>query len=91
MLIDFPPFLPIFDYILNILVISVEELTINSIKEKVKDSVPEAISVVMDKDSNRGNPIYRAKVYNQSNEIIHYIVFEYKKSDFFYNGQKIYL
>lgn len=75
------------------LVISVYELTTYIIKKRVKEEIPEAEYVKIEKIISSGNkttlPIYKAKAYNKQGNKIRDIEFEYEKSEYFYDGEKI--
>ena len=75
------------------LLISVYELTTYIIKKRVKEEIPETEYVIIEKKINEKDktilPEYKAKAYNKNGEKIRDIDFEYEKSEFFYNGEKI--
>lgn len=77
------------------LVISVYELTTYIIKKRVKEEIPEAEYVKIEKILNSGSkttlPVYKAKAYNRYGDKIRDIDFEYEKSEYFYDGEKIYV
>lgn len=77
------------------LLISVYELTTSIIKKRVKEEIPEAEYVKIQKITSSGDrtvlPVYKAKAYNGSGEKIRDIDFEYQKSEYFYDGEKIYV
>lgn len=79
------------------LVITVYKLTTSKIKQRVKDEIPETEYVVIEKmitDPSRGRtvlPKYTAKAYNRQRKKIRDIEFKYEDSEYFYNGEKIYV
>lgn len=77
------------------LVISVYELTTSIIKQRIKEEIPEAEYVKIEKIVSNGNktylPTYKAHAYNKHGEKIRNIDFEYEKSEYFYDGEKIYV
>lgn len=77
------------------LVISVYELTSYIIKKKVKEEIPEAEYVEIEKILSSGStttlPVYKAKAYNKYGSKVRDIDFEYEKSEYFYDGEKIYV
>lgn len=77
------------------LIISVVELTTSIIKKRVKEEIPETQYVQIEKIISSGPrtilPVYRAKAYNRLGEKIRDIEFEYEKSEYFYDGEKIYV
>lgn len=77
------------------LIISVYELTTSAIKKKVKEEIPEAsyveIQKILNSTSSKTLPVYKAKAYNKDGKKIRDIDFEYEKSEYFYNGEKIYV
>ena len=81
--------------IASALIISVIELTTNIIRQRVKEEIPETEYVVIEKiissSAKTVLPIYKAKAYNRSREKIRDIEFEYEKSEYFYDGEKIYV
>lgn len=77
------------------LIISVVELTTSIIKKRVKEEIPETQYVQIEKIISSGPrtilPVYRAKAYNRLGEKIRDIEFEYEKSEYFYDGERIYV
>ena len=77
------------------LIIAVYELTTYIIKKRVKEEIPEAEYVKIEKIISGGNrttlPVYKAKAYNKNGNKIRDINFEYTKSEYFYDGEKIYV
>lgn len=77
------------------LVISVYELTTSIIRRRVKEEIPETEYVKIEKIISSTNktvlPVYKAKAYNKSGNKIRDIDFEYEKSEYFYDGEKIYV
>lgn len=77
------------------LVISVYELTTYIIKKRVKEEIPEAEYVKIEKILSSGSktylPVYKAKAYNKYGNKVRDIDFEYEKSEYFYDGEKIYV
>lgn len=77
------------------LVISVYELTTSIIKKRVKEEIPEAEYVKIEKIVSSGSkttlPVYKAKAYNKYGSKVRDIDFEYEKSEYFYDGEKIYV
>ena len=77
------------------LVISAYELTTPIIKNRVKEEIPGAYYVEIEKICNSGSkaclPTYKAKAYNKSGNKVRDIEFEYEKSEYFYDGEKIYI
>lgn len=75
------------------LVISVYELTTAVIRSRVKAEIPEAAYVKIEKTINSTNrtvlPKYKAKAYSQYGNKIRDIDFQYEKSEYFYDGEKI--
>lgn len=75
------------------LVISVYELTTSVIRSRVKAEIPEAAYVRIEKIINSTNrtvlPTYKAKAYNRNGNKIQDIDFQYEKSEYFYDGEKI--
>lgn len=75
------------------LVISVYELTTYIIRQKVKEEIPEAEYVKIEKIINSSDrtvlPTYKAKAYNRQGEKVRDIDFQYQKSEYFYDGEKI--
>lgn len=77
------------------LLISVYELTTYVIKKRVKEEIPEAEYVTIEKTINGKDkttlPEYKAKAYNKTGKKIRDIDFEYEKSEYFYDGEKIHV
>lgn len=79
------------------LVITVYKLTTSKVKQRVKEEIPEAEYVVIQKmitNPSKGKtvlPRYTAKAYNKRREIIRNIDFKYVESEYFYSGEKIYV
>ena len=75
------------------LVISCYELTTSLIRNRVKQELPEATYVEIEKTLEKKGktvlPVYKAKAYNRNHNKIKDIDFEYTKSAYFYNGEKI--
>lgn len=81
--------------IASALIISVYELTTYIIKQRVRAEIPQAEYVKIEKITSSGPrtvlPVYKAKAYNRSGDKIRDIEFEYEKSEYFYDGEKIYV
>lgn len=77
------------------LIISVYELSTSIIRQRVNAEIPEAVYVQIEKTTSERErtilPKYKAKAYNISGEKVRDIEFEYQKSEYFYNGEKIYV
>lgn len=78
------------------LVISVYKLTTDIIKKRVREELPETEHVKIEKIVNSGKgrttlPLYKAKAYDKTGNKIRDIDFEYEKSEYFYDGEKIYI
>lgn len=77
------------------LIISVYELTTYIIKKKVKEEIPDTEYVKIEKIISSSNtttlPVYKAKAYNKNGQKIRDIDFNYEKSEYFYDGEKIYV
>lgn len=81
--------------VMSAIVISVYHLTAKRIRERVKNEIPEAEYVEIQKLMSGKNktvlPTYKAKAYNKQGTKIRDIEFKYKTSDYFYNREKIYV
>lgn len=81
--------------LVSALIITVYELTTYVIRKRVKEEVPEAAYVKIEKTyANKGQttlPVYHAKAYNKSHQSVRDIEFNYTKSEYFYDGEKIML
>lgn len=78
------------------LVISVYKLTTDIIKKRVREELPKTEYVKIEKivNSEKGKktlPLYKAKAYDKTGNKIRDIDFEYEKSEYFYDGEKIYI
>ena len=77
------------------LLITVYELTTSTIRQKVKEELPESSYVIIEKiTKDRGCkvfPTYKAKAYNRTGKKLRDIDFKYEKSEYFYDGEKIYI
>lgn len=75
------------------LVISVVELTTEVIKRRVKTELPKATYVEIEKTlqdkEHKVLPKYHAKAYDRDGNKISDIDFEYERSEYFYDGEKI--
>lgn len=75
------------------LVISAYELTTQIIRKRVKEEIPSAAYVKIEKITNTSNkttlPVYKAKAYDKHGNKVRDIDFEYEKSEYFYDGEKI--
>lgn len=75
------------------LIISVSYLCTSVIRTKVKEELPEATYVLIEKSFENSNkttlPTYKAKAYNKNHSKIKDIEFQYNSSEYFYDGEKI--
>jgi len=75
------------------LIISVSYLCTSVIRSKVREELPEASYVLIEKTFENRNtttlPTYKAKAYNRNHDRIKDIEFQYSSSEYFYDGEKI--
>lgn len=75
------------------LIIAVSYLCTSIIRSRVKQELPEATYVLIERSFENGNkttlPTYKAKAYNRNNSKIKDIEFQYDSSEYFYDGEKI--
>lgn len=75
------------------LVITAYELTTELIKTKIKQELPETSYVLIEKTIGNKDvetlPVYKAKAFNRQGLKIKDIEFNYTKSEYFYDGEKI--
>ncbi len=78
------------------LVIAAYKLTTKIIKERTKSEIPKTSYVKIEKYLSQPHgkkvlPTYKAKAYDRYGNKLRDIEFKYEDSEYFYNGEKIYV